>query len=236
LLVFALGGTDTLEAEPMPELVTPADPDFAPDLKRAQQGMMIFGMNTCIVCHGWDAVGGGAAPDLRYSPVITDAALFRSIVKGGALRSAGMPNYPQISDADLETMRFYLRARAKAAPAERKALMEKAASGGFDTSAKAADFAGTWNVAIATPVGESKTVLTIKDAGGGKLTGKSVADEGSVDLTGTVKDGRAKLSGEASMGMTITVEYDFGLKDGKIVGENSNGPFGTFDFSGTKAK
>ncbi len=128
LLVFTLDGTDDLVAEDMPELVPIDDPGFVPDAQRVQAGAVLFGMNTCIVCHGWNAVGGGAAPDLRYSPLITDAATFKSIVKGGALRANGMPNYPQISDADLETLRHYLRTRAQAAPAERKALMEKVAA------------------------------------------------------------------------------------------------------------
>lgn len=234
LLVFALGGTDELEPEPMPELVVPADPDFEPDLARAQQGAMLFGTNTCLVCHGWNAVGGGAAPDLRYSPTIVDAQTFRAIVKEGALRPNGMPAYPQISDSDLETIRFYLRARSKAAPAEREALMRKAAAGGMNPDATAKDFAGKWNIAIQTPVGISNAVMTLRDTGGGKLAGTVAADEGDVAITGRVKNGRAQLSGEASMGMTITVEYDFGLKGSRIEGENSNGPFGTFDFTGKR--
>ncbi|MCB2076551.1 MAG: PQQ-dependent dehydrogenase, methanol/ethanol family [Novosphingobium sp.] len=231
VLTFAIGGTDTLKPEEMPELVLPEDPDFKPDLARAQQGAMLFGTNTCLVCHGWNAVAGGAAPDLRYSPAITDAATFRSIVKGGALRMNGMPNYPQISDADLETIRFYLRARSKAAPAEREALLAAAKSGA--SGAKAADFAGTWNIVIQTPVGEQPATMTLK-ANGTKLTGKVSAEQGDVDIAGSVVDGRARLSGEASMPMPITVEYDLGLTDGKLVGKNKNGPFGTFTVTGAK--
>jgi quinohemoprotein ethanol dehydrogenase len=231
LLVFAIGGADALKAEAMPELVSPEDPGFVVDLERAQKGAMLFGTNTCLVCHGWNAVGGGAAPDLRYSPVITDAATFRSIVKGGALRSNGMPPYPQISDADLETIRFYLRARARAAPGERKALLEKAA--GFDASAKAADFVGTWDIVIQSPVGEQPATMTLS-ADGEKLSGKVTAEQGDVAVTGAVEGGRAKLSGEASMGMTITVAYDMGLSGGNLVGENANGPFGTFPMTGSK--
>ncbi|MFC3213239.1 c-type cytochrome [Novosphingobium panipatense] len=68
-----------------------SDPDFKPDLARAQAGAMLFGTRACIVCHGWNAVAGGAAPDLRYSPAITDAATFRTIVKDGGFKMNGMP-------------------------------------------------------------------------------------------------------------------------------------------------
>jgi quinohemoprotein ethanol dehydrogenase len=83
---------------------------------------MLFGSRSCMVCHGWNAVASGAAPDLRLSPTITDAATFREIVKGGGLKMNGMPQFAEFTDADLETLRFYLRARAQAYPAERAAL------------------------------------------------------------------------------------------------------------------
>ena len=79
-------------------------------------------MNACIVCHGMNAIGGGAAPDLRYSPITLDSATFRKVVKEGALKLQGMPPSPQISDADLEAIRHYLQIRAAQAPGEAAAL------------------------------------------------------------------------------------------------------------------
>ena len=35
--------------------------------------------------------------------------------------------------------------------------------------------------------------------------------------------------------MPITISYDVGFKDGKLAGENANGPFGTFPITGAKA-
>ena len=194
---------------------------------------MLFGTRSCLVCHGWNAVAGGGAPDLRYSPTITDAATFRQVVKQGALRMNGMPDFPALSDAELETMRFYLRARAKAAPAERAALLAKAASGG--SNARAGDYQGTWDIVIQTPVGEQKAAMVLS-VSGDKLTGTVSAEQGNVDVSGSVANGRAQLSGRASMPMPITIEYDLGLQEGKLSGDNRNGPFGTFPVAGSRRK
>jgi len=75
---------------------------------------MLFATRACLVCHGWNAVAGGGAPDLRYSPAITDAATFRTIVKEGGLKLNGMPPFPQFTDKELEDLRFYLRGRRRA--------------------------------------------------------------------------------------------------------------------------
>ncbi|MEY4722332.1 MAG: hypothetical protein RIQ46_2057, partial [Pseudomonadota bacterium] len=101
VLTFALDGKATIPPFAYTPPQPPADPDFKPDLARAQAGAMLFGGNACLVCHGWNGVASGAAPDLRHSPTITDAATFRAIVKEGALKLNGMPPFPQISDADL---------------------------------------------------------------------------------------------------------------------------------------
>lgn len=113
VLTFAIDGTDTLPPFEMPALVAPADPDFSLDMERAKNGAMAFANNACLVCHGMNAIGGGAAPDLRYSPVIVDKTAFRAVVKEGALKLNGMPPSPHLSDEQLETIRYYLRARAK---------------------------------------------------------------------------------------------------------------------------
>jgi quinohemoprotein ethanol dehydrogenase len=124
VLTFAIGGRDQVPAHEVPQFTPPPDPDFRPEPKRAEAGATQFAAAGCIVCHGWNAVGGGAAPDLRFSPIITDSQAFRRVVKEGALRMNGMPDYPALTDAQLEIMRFYLRSRAQQAPAERARLQE----------------------------------------------------------------------------------------------------------------
>ncbi len=234
VLTFALGGTDRLPALDRTLPAPPADPDFKPDLAKAQAGAMLFGTRSCMVCHGWNAVASGAAPDLRLSPTIADAATFRQIVKGGGLKMNGMPQFAEFTDDELETLRFYLRARAQAWPAERAALdARRRAAGG--SSAKAADYAGRWNITIQSPVGATQAVLELT-ANGDKLAGKVIADQGSVNVAGKVENGRAKFSGKASMPMPITVGYDLAVKDGELVGDNSNGAFGTFPVRGSRAR
>jgi quinohemoprotein ethanol dehydrogenase len=232
VLTFALGGTDKIPPFRMPDLVPPADPDFKPDLVKAQAGAMLFGTRACLVCHGWNAVGGGAAPDLRYSPMITDGNAFRSVVKEGALKPNGMPPFPAFTDAELETLRHYLRARAQQAPAEHKALLDKARAAQAST-AKPQDFAGKWNIVIQSPVGPQRAVMDLA-VNGQAITGKVKADQGTVDVAGAVAQGRARFEGKASMPMPITIKYDVTVRDGELSGENANGPFGTFPVSGTR--
>lgn len=232
VLTFALDGKDTLPPFKVPARTPPADPTYQPNPARTQTGFMIFANNACLVCHGWNAVSGGAAPDLRYSPVITDAATFKAIVKDGGLKLNGMPPFSKISDKDLEDLRFFLRTRAQQAPAEEKALQEKLQAA-RKANAKPQDFVGKWNIVIQTPMGPNKAVLEIK-VNGNVVTGKATAEQGSVDLAGGFKDGRIKIEGKASMPMPITVIYDLTVKDGELTGDSSNGPFGTFPVTGTR--
>ncbi len=122
VLTFALDGTATVPAFEMTDRVPPADPDFVPDGDRVMAGAIAFGSNACLVCHGMNAIGGGAAPDLRYSPMILDAASFKAVVKDGVLKLNGMPPLPQLGDEVIEDIRHYLRMRAMQAPAEAEAL------------------------------------------------------------------------------------------------------------------
>jgi quinohemoprotein ethanol dehydrogenase len=233
VLTFAIGGTDSIPAFTMPQLIPPADPTFKPDLARAQAGAMLFGTRACLVCHGWNAVGGGAAPDLRYSPIIADAATFRAVVKEGALKPNGMPPFPKFTDAELETLRFYLRARAQQAPAELKALLDKAKAAQASNAAPQ-DFAGKWNIVIQSPVGPQHAVMELK-VSGNVVTGVVTADQGAVNVAGAVANGRVKLEGKASMPMPITIKYDMTVRNGELSGENANGPFGTFPVAGRRS-
>jgi quinohemoprotein ethanol dehydrogenase len=113
VLTFAIDGKDELPPFELPALVTPSDPDFTLDIERVKKGAMGFAGGSCLVCHGMNAIGGGAAPDLRYSPLIVDKDAFKSVVKDGALKLNGMPAITRLTDEQLEDIRYYLRARAK---------------------------------------------------------------------------------------------------------------------------
>ncbi len=114
VLTFALDGEASLPAFTMPERISPVSADFKPDPDRVAAGAMAYATNACLVCHGMNAIGGGAAPDLRYSPMIESAEGFRAAVKEGSLKPRGMPPSPTISGQDLENIRHYLRARSTA--------------------------------------------------------------------------------------------------------------------------
>ncbi len=112
VLTFALGGTARPPSVAIPDLVPLADPDFVPDPETIEAGAIGFGTNACLVCHGMNAIGGGAAPDLRYSPMILSRDAFNSVVKQGTLKARGMPPSPHLTDQLLEDIRHYLRFRA----------------------------------------------------------------------------------------------------------------------------
>jgi quinohemoprotein ethanol dehydrogenase len=232
VLAFALDGSDSLPAFALPEQHPPADPDFAVDLARAQQGALLYATNTCLVCHGWNAVAGGAAPDLRFSPTILDAQSFEQVVREGSLKPKGMDAFPEIAAGDLEEIRFYLRARAQAFPAEQAALLAKQEAE-RESQATPGDFAGRWNIVIQSPVGPQNAVMELR-VDGNAVSGTVTADQGSVEIAGEVAEGRAKLSGKASMPFPITIAYDLGVRSGVLSGENSNGPFGSFPVTGTR--
>jgi quinohemoprotein ethanol dehydrogenase len=111
VLTFVLDGTAVLPTPLTPVKADPLpDPTFQIDTARADRGTIGYGMR-CGICHGLDAVAGGNAPDLRMSPVPLDSDAFAAVVQGGSLISAGMPGFSDLSDADREDIRQYIRTR-----------------------------------------------------------------------------------------------------------------------------
>jgi quinohemoprotein ethanol dehydrogenase len=116
LLAFALDAKGSLPSTPPPAIAQPVDdPAFVVDDDKARDGALIFS-GRCTVCHGLGAVAAGYAPDLRASPIPLNARTFADVVRDGLLEVRGMPRYPELSDAELDSLRHYLRARARAAP------------------------------------------------------------------------------------------------------------------------
>ena len=56
----------------------------------------------------------GSAPDLRASPLHHMQAAFRQILHDGTLASRGMPAFPEFTDAQIEALRHYIEAMARA--------------------------------------------------------------------------------------------------------------------------
>ena len=113
VLTFVLDGKTTLPARaPAPQVVPQPDPDFVPDQKKWLAGVIAYHQQ-CTICHGVFAIGVGSAPDLRGSAVPLSADAFRAIVHGGALTAAGMPQFGQLNEDEIEAIRFYIRSRAR---------------------------------------------------------------------------------------------------------------------------
>ena len=58
-------------------------------------------------------MAGGAAPDLRKSQIPLDADAFNAVVRGGALMERGMGKFDNLSDAEMDGLRHYIRQRAR---------------------------------------------------------------------------------------------------------------------------
>jgi quinohemoprotein ethanol dehydrogenase len=110
LFVFSLGGTASPSIPPI-GIVTLIDvPNFAPNPDKVKRGEFLFD-NTCNNCHGTDAFSGGAAPDLRASPIAADRKSFGDVVLRGALLARGMPQYVDFSEDDVDSLYQYIRWR-----------------------------------------------------------------------------------------------------------------------------
>tara|TARA_A100001391_G_scaffold95213_2_gene63076 strand:+ start:17412 stop:19535 length:2124 start_codon:yes stop_codon:yes gene_type:complete len=112
LLVFKLGGTDTLPDAP-PLVRRPLDPPaFTGDPAELTQGTYDYG-RYCGTCHGDAVVGSTVLPDLRRSPVLNSAESWQAIVHGGALQQNGMASFADsLSPERIEGIRQYVIFRA----------------------------------------------------------------------------------------------------------------------------
>jgi glucose dehydrogenase/cytochrome c5 len=108
IVVYKLGGTATLPKPDLPKRVMPKPPAVTAAADVVARGHSTYN-HYCLVCHGYDAISGGVIPDLRYSPVIGNAAAFKDVVLDGARKDAGMVSFAKsVSPADAEAVRAYL--------------------------------------------------------------------------------------------------------------------------------
>ncbi len=113
LLACALVGQAGLPPTPGPNVAQPVDvPEFALNEGLVREGAIIY--ERCQWCHGIGAMAGGGAPDLRASAVPMNPASFATAVRGG-MEARGMPKFEELKDSELDALRHYLRARARAA-------------------------------------------------------------------------------------------------------------------------
>ena len=113
VLSFTLDGDAALPPKTEPIWTKIEDPTYAPDPESAAAGELVYLMNRCVICHGYDAVAGGFAPDLRRSPILQSEEAFINVVRDGALAVNGMPESKGLTADELSKLRQYLRAKAQ---------------------------------------------------------------------------------------------------------------------------
>ncbi|MFP3948668.1 MAG: c-type cytochrome, partial [Longimicrobiales bacterium] len=117
LLVFALGGTESLAADPAAAPEEREPPTTAIPVNASEEavarGAEIYAQQ-CAQCHGPAAMSGGVIPDLRYAdPEVYES--FEDIVLAGTRSEQGMPSFSQWLDAeDVEAVRAYVLSRRAA--------------------------------------------------------------------------------------------------------------------------
>lgn len=122
LLTFVLGGTAKLAPMPPADRALHAvdDPAYQVVESDLVEGYRLYTRN-CSVCHGSDVVSGNTtAPDLREAAVPLDGDGFWTVVHEGPLRPAGMPRFAELSRAEVDKIRNYIRATAREALGLRK--------------------------------------------------------------------------------------------------------------------
>ena len=113
VLTFVLDGKAELPpAEPRIVAAVPPDLTFKADPAAAARGMVSFGMR-CATCHGFEMIASGNAPDLRTSAIPLDSQAFAGIIRDGALEPVGMPRFDDMSEAEREDLRQYIRTRRR---------------------------------------------------------------------------------------------------------------------------
>jgi quinohemoprotein ethanol dehydrogenase len=115
LLTFALDGKASLPPSEPPTLKVSVQDNPAEVLDPNQIAMGKAMYMACAACHGRNVVGaGGPAPDLRESAIPLSPEAFWSVVHDGALIERGMPRFGVFGKPQIEALRQYVRARARA--------------------------------------------------------------------------------------------------------------------------
>jgi alcohol dehydrogenase (cytochrome c)/quinohemoprotein ethanol dehydrogenase len=112
LLVYALDATAALPTPAPTPARTLAPPAATASADTIALGGARFGLY-CSRCHGNEADNVGILPDLRYSPTLSSAEAFASVVLGGSLAATGMASFSTVlGPSDAEALRAYVIDRA----------------------------------------------------------------------------------------------------------------------------
>jgi quinohemoprotein ethanol dehydrogenase len=108
VLTFKLGADGSLPEIDWQRTVVFNPPEQTASPELIHEGYAQY-QDTCMGCHGLNAVSGLLIPDLRGSAYIQDAAAWDSVVLGGGLRENGMASFAQqISPHQSAAIRAYV--------------------------------------------------------------------------------------------------------------------------------
>jgi mono/diheme cytochrome c family protein len=112
VLTYKLGGTATLPAATVVARKIPdvAALDAPPEV--LQYGKSLY-LERCSWCHGFDTLGTGSYPDLRYASATTHS-IWNNIVLDGAYVEKGMPAFGKfLNEDDAHAIRAYVLQQAQ---------------------------------------------------------------------------------------------------------------------------
>lgn len=116
LLTFALDGRAKLPwTAPRDYSVNPIDdPALLIDPASADRGAGLYNNKGCVICHGFNGRSSGApAPDLQESGIAADPASLRELLHNGLLAQNGMPQFSELTDAEISDLYMYVRRIAR---------------------------------------------------------------------------------------------------------------------------
>ncbi|MFV0278331.1 MAG: PQQ-dependent dehydrogenase, methanol/ethanol family [Parahaliea sp.] len=114
VLTFALDGKAELPPAGPRTLPFLDDPDFKVDADKAALGRTMT-FTHCGLCHGFGLNTGGAAPDLRRSPIPLSIDGLTGVLRDGLLVPRGMPQFGEFTDEQIEGIQHYIRQQARRA-------------------------------------------------------------------------------------------------------------------------
>ena len=107
VLTYKLGSGETLPAPAVVEYKLPDIADTAAAPEVIDHGRVLF-LDRCSWCHGYNTVGNGSFPDLRYTNAATHS-IWNEIVLDGAYLGKGMPSFAGVlTEDDAEAIRAYV--------------------------------------------------------------------------------------------------------------------------------
>jgi quinohemoprotein ethanol dehydrogenase len=107
VLTYKLGSSESLPPPSVVEYVVPDIADTTASAETIERGKVLY-LDQCSWCHGYDVVGNGSFPDLRYSSAATHS-IWNSIVLDGAYVPKGMPAFGDAyTEDDAQAIRAYV--------------------------------------------------------------------------------------------------------------------------------